>query len=437
MDPAVAKLQALVRIPTVSRRPPQEPDRDAFERFLAELGRQFPLVHERLEVTRVGGHGLLMRWAGAGDRRPVVLMAHLDVVPAEQAGWTLPPFGGDIADGAIWGRGTLDDKGSLVAICEAVERLLEQGFTPARDVWLSFGCDEEVTGASARAAVATLRERGVRPWFVLDEGGAIAHEAFPGFTAPLGVVGVSEKGSTTLELVATGTGGHSSVPVRGGPTARLASAITRLDRASMAARLPEPTLELFTRLAPHAPAPLRAVLGRARSLTPALIRILPRLGAEAAALTRTTFAVTTLKGSEAHNVLADTARAGVNARIMPGDTVASVTDFVRRTVGSGVEVHVVDASEPSPVSPTDEAFELVEAAIGEVFPDAIPTPYVVMAATDARFFTTICDRVYRFTPFRMSRDQRVAIHGADEHLMLSDLLDGVRWYELLLRRLPR
>lgn len=437
MDPVVAKLQALVRIPTVSRRPPAEPDRDAFDRFLAELVRQFPLLHERLELTRVGSHGLLFRWAGAAAERPVVLMAHLDVVPAEQGGWSLPPFGGDVADGAIWGRGTLDDKGSLVAICEAVELLLGEGLVPAQDVWLSFGCDEEVTGAAARAAVAALAERGVHPWFVLDEGGAVAHEALPGVTAPLGVVGVSEKGSTTLELVATGSGGHSSAPTPGGPPARLAAAITRLDRASMPAHLPEPTLELFARLAPHAPAPLRPVLGRARSLAPALIRVLPRLGPEAAALVRTTFAVTTLRGSEAHNVLADTARAGVNARIMPGDTVASVTAFVRRTIGRGVEVHVVEASEPSPVSPTDEAFELLEAAIGEVFPDAVPTPYVVMAATDARFFTAICDRVYRFTPFRMSRDQRMAIHGPDEHLMISDLLDGVRWYSLLLRRLPR
>lgn len=437
MDPVVAKLQALVRIATVSRRPPQEPDHAAFDRFLAELAHQFPLVHERLELTLVGGHGLLVRWAGAGNDRPVVLMAHLDVVPAEQAGWTLPPFGGDIADGAVWGRGTLDDKGSLVAICEAVERLLGEGFAPAQDVWLSFGCDEEVTGASAQAAVAALRERGVRPWFVLDEGGAIAHESLPGVSAPLGVVGVAEKGSSTLELVATGAGGHSSVPTPRGPAARLAMAIIRLDHAAMAAHLPKPTMELFARVAPRAGLPLRAVLTRAHSLTPALLRVLPRLGPEAAALVRTTFAVTTLHGSEAHNVLADTARAGVNARIMPGDTVASATEFVRRTVGRGVEVHVVDASEPSPVSPTDDAFELVEGVIGEVFPDAIATPYVVMGATDARFFTAICDRVYRFTPFRMSRDQRLAIHGADEHLMIADLLDGVRWYELLLRRLPR
>lgn len=436
MDAVVAKLQALVRVPTVSRRRPRVADGAAFDRFLAEMARLFPLLHERLELTRIGGHGLLFRWPGAAAVLPIVLMAHLDVVPAAQEGWTVPPFSGEVADGAIWGRGTLDDKGSLVAICEAVETLLAEGFTPAQDVWLSFGCDEEVGGTTARRAVETLRHRGVRPWFVLDEGGAIAHEALPGVSAPLGVVGVAEKGNTTIEILASGQGGHSSVPAPGGPAARLAAAVVRLDRAAMPAHLPEPTLELFARLAPHAPAPLRPILTRARSLTPALVRVLPRLGPEAAALVRTTFAVTTLHGSDAHNVLADTARAGVNVRIMPGDTVAGVADFVRRTVGRGVEVQVTDPGEPSPVSPVDEAFELVEAVIGEIFPDAVPAPYVVLAATDARFFTSICDRVYRFTPFRMSRDQRLAIHGADEHLMVADLLAGVRWYAALLRRLP-
>jgi carboxypeptidase PM20D1 len=438
-DRALAKLQALVRIPTVSHRDPALVDTHVFDEFLAELARQFPVLHERLELTRVDTHGLLFRWAGASDERPVVLMAHLDVVPVDDgAPWQHPPYGAEIHDGAVWGRGTLDDKGPLVAICEATEALLEQGFTPAQDVWLSFGCNEEVSGTAAGLAVEELTRRGVRPWFVVDEGGAIAAEAFPGVAAPIGVVGVTEKGVTSLELRVEGRGGHASTPARMGPTARLARAITRLDRSPMPSSVPAPTVELLRRMAPHASLALRPLLANADRLRPVLTKALVVAGPESAAMTRTTFAVTTLSGSPALNVIASTARAGVNIRIMVGDTVAEVIAHVRRAVADDqVEIEVIEQHEPSPVSPVDdEAFRLIESTISEVFPDAVPAPYVMMAATDSRFFTTICDRVYRFAPFRMTKAQRESIHSYDEHLGVDAYVDGVHWYRRLIERIP-
>ncbi|MDO9456629.1 M20/M25/M40 family metallo-hydrolase [Nocardioides sp.] len=434
---AVASLQALVRIETVSHPDPDRVDVAAFEAFGAELASRYPRLHD-LEHVVVARHGLLVRWPGRSDERPVVLMAHLDVVPVADggAGWSHPAFGGDLVDGSVWGRGTLDDKGQLVAICEAVEALLAHAFVPAQDVWLSFGCTEEVSGSGATDAVEELRARGVAPWFVLDEGGAVAHDAFPGVSTPIGVVGVTEKGTTTLELTVEGRGGHASTPARHGPTARLARAITRLDASSMPSSLPEPTVELFRRMAPHAPLPLRPLMANAGRLAPVLARALVAAGPEAAAMTRTTFAVTTLSGSPAHNVIAQTARAGVNVRVMVGDTVADALAHVRRVVKDDrVLVDVVDASEPSPVSPRDEAFALLATTIEEVFPDAVAAPYVMMAATDARHFTAICDRVYRFAPFRMTKAQREAIHSYDEHLGVDDFLDGIRWYRRLLEAL--
>ena len=430
----MAKLQALVRIPTVSHRDPALVDTAAFDRLLAELERQFPRLHQ-LELTRIPTHALLFRWPGASSGRPVVLMAHLDVVPVE-GGWRHPPFSAVIEDGSVWGRGTLDDKGCVAAICEAVETLLEDGHVPAQDVWLSFGCDEEVSGSAATLAVEELERRGVRPWFVLDEGGAVAAGAFPGVAAPVGVIGVTEKGVTSVELRVTGRGGHASTPARGGPTARLARAITRIDRSPMPAVVPEPTLELLRRLAPHAPLLLRTVLARARGRV--VTRALIAAGPESAAMTRTTFAVTTLSGSPALNVVAATARAGVNIRVMVGDTVAGALAHLRRVVGDDeVHIDVVERSEPSPVSPRDDAFALLEATIGAVFPDAVPAPYVMMAATDSRFFTRICDRVYRFAPFRMTGAQRASIHSYDEHLGVDAFTDGVRWYRRLIETLPR
>lgn len=436
---AVGKLQALVRIPTVSDRDPARVDRAPFDALLDELARQFPLLHERLDLTRVDTHGLLFHWPGRSDERPVVLMAHLDVVPVDEgAPWQHPPFGAEIHDGAIWGRGTLDDKGAVVGICEAVETLLERGFVPGQDVWLSFGCNEEVSGAAAQLAVAELERRGVRPWFVVDEGGAIASEAFPGVGAPIGVVGVTEKGVTSIELRVEGRGGHASTPARMGPTARIARAITRLDRAPMAASVPDPTVELFRRMAPHASIALRPLLANAARLRPVLTRALIAAGPEPAAMTRTTFAITTLAGSPALNVIASTATAGVNIRIMVGDTVAGVLDHVRRTIDDDqVQIDVVERNEPSPVSPyDDEAFALLESTITEVFPDAVAAPYVMMAATDSRFFSAICERVYRFAPFRMTKAQRESIHSYDEHLGVDALVDGVRWYERLIERIP-
>ena len=221
------ELQALVRIPTVSHRDPDRIDTAAFDAFVAELERQFPLLHERLELTRVHTHGLLFHWPGRAADRPVVLMAHLDVVPVdEDAPWQHPPFAAEIVDGAIWGRGTLDDKGCLVAICEAVESCSTTASRPAQDVWLSFGCDEEVFGHAApdggRGARAARRPPVVRPR--RGRRDRVTRRS-PASTRRSASIGVTEKGVTSLELAVEGRGGHASTPARNGPTARLARAI--------------------------------------------------------------------------------------------------------------------------------------------------------------------------------------------------------------------
>ncbi len=434
-EQAIERLRALIRIPTVSDEDESRIDPGPFVEFVAELERRFPLLHRRLTRHRVLEHSLLFHWEGASSERPVVLMAHIDVVPIDaSAPWQHPPFEAAVVDDQIWGRGTLDDKGSLAGICEAVERLLAEDFTPAQDVWLSFGAREEVSGPDAPAAVDLLRERGVRPWFVLDEGGAIAHQAFPGVSAPLGVIGVTEKGTTTVVLRAEGRGGHASMPAPNGPTARIAKAIVRLEKHQFPARLPQPTVELFERLAPRAPVALRPLFAKAGLLKPAITRVLLMAGPETAAMARTTMAITTLEGSPAHNVIASSATAAVNLRIMIGDTVASAVDHVRRSIDDeSIALDVVDANEPSPISPSDgPAFGLITRTTEDVFPDSVVTPYVMMAATDSRFFTAISPQVYRFTPFRMTKAQRESIHSYDERIGVADYLTGVDWYRRLL-----
>ncbi|GAA1980777.1 M20 family peptidase [Terrabacter lapilli] len=437
-DAAVEALRALIRIPTVSDWEREREDRAAFEALLAELRSRFPRLHGTCEVERIAGDALLVRWPGRTPEAPVVLMAHLDVVPVgDPEAWSHPPFAGDLADGCVWGRGALDCKGSLVATCQAVEDLITDGVTPGRDVWLSFGCNEEVSGGAAKDAVAILRERGVEPWFVLDEGGAIVRGVLPGVDAPIAVVGVSEKGTVDIELRARGDGGHASAPRRMGATSRLARAILRLERKPFPSHLPDATIEMLERAGAHARMPYAAVFGHARRLRPLLARVLPRLGHETAALARTTVAVTQLTGSPGANVIAATARAHVNMRVMVGETVDGAVERIRRTVDDPhVEVVLVSGDEPSPVSPTDDtAYALLEATLEEVFPGTVPVPYVMLAATDSRHFHRVWPRVYRFTPFRMTDAQRAAIHGVDERIGVDDLRDGVRWYRRLIEQL--
>lgn len=440
---ALAALRALVRLPTVARPDGAVPEpgsdaAEAFDDLLDELASRFPLLWSRCEVLQHSGHALLIRWAGSDpDLAPVVLMAHSDVVPvAPDDVWTHPPFGADVVDGQVWGRGTLDCKGSLVAQCAAVERLLAADVVPRRDVWLSFGSTEEVAGPAADAAVDLLHDRGVRPWFVLDEGGAVIHDGFPGLTGSVAVVGVAEKGLLDLDLVARADGGHSSTPARGGATARLSRAVLRLDRRPFPSAVPAATVAMLRVLAGRMRPPLGTVLGALTRVPWLLARVLPRLGPEAAAMARTTVAVTMLRGSPGANVIAGTATAHLNVRVMVGESTASAVRRIRRTVRDRrISLQHVSGSEPSPVSPVDDAVALLERTCAAVMPDVVVAPYVVMAATDARFFHRLCPRVYRFVPFRMSAAQRGTLHNADERLGVEDFLEGIRWYTALLRAL--
>lgn len=437
-DAAVEALRALIRIPTVSDRDPAKEDRAVFGALLDELGARFPRLHSTCEVERISGDALLVRWPGRTRGAPVVLMAHLDVVPVDDPSvWTHPPFEAELMDGHVWGRGALDCKGSLVATCQAVEDLIGEDMIPGRDVWLSFGCNEEVSGRAAKDAVAILRERGVEPWFVIDEGGAIVQGALPGVDAPMAVIGVSEKGTVDVELVARGDGGHASAPRRMGATSRLARAILRLERKPFPSHLPDATVDMLERAGAHARMPYAVVFGHARLLRPLLSRVLPRLGHETAALTRTTVAVTQLSGSPGANVIAATARAHVNMRVMVGETVAGAVARVRRTIKDPhVEVVLISGDGPSPVSPTDDAaYALLESTLEDVFPGTVAVPYVMLAATDSRHFHRVWPRVYRFTPFRMTDAQRASIHGVDERIGVDDLRDGVRRYRRLLEQL--
>ncbi|MFJ4224146.1 M20/M25/M40 family metallo-hydrolase [Microbacterium sp. NPDC089695] len=437
--PGIAdRLSRMIQLPTVSAEL-AERGPEPFEDFVALIAELYPRVHADLSLERHTDFGLLFRWRGRADAdAPLVLMAHYDVVPVDESDdWTHPPFAGVIADGIVYGRGALDDKGPLIAVLEAVENLLAEGFTPARDVYLSFGGNEETYGRAAQEIARVLRDRGIVPWLVVDEGGAVVDAPLPFVPGRAAMIGVGEKGVMTLTLTARGEGGHASAPPALTAVRRVARAIDRLGPTTFRPRPSIAIARMLTRLADHTPGPARhllRVLGAAPWLT---ARVFALLGGEPAALVRTTVAPTMQSGGTAANVLPSQASATVNLRIALGETTQQTVLRVRRRIRDPfVTVAVVEASAPSPESAVDnEQFTLLEAALADSHPGVPAVPYVMMAATDSRHFHRFSPAVYRFAPLDMSNAQRASIHGVDEHVEVSALERGERFHRSLLERL--
>ena len=430
MSTPAERLAALIRIPTVSDAATR--DEATFAAFRDRLAQLYPLVHAGLEREVVGGGTLHLVWRG-GDARPIVLMAHHDVVPVTDQPWQRDPFGGEIVDGVLHGRGALDDKGPLVAVLEAVEGLLAEGFLPSGDVHVVSGHDEEVRGSGARAIAERLAAQGVRPSLVLDEGGAVVEGVVPGVRGPLAMIGLSERGTADVRLTTRSSGGHAAIPPRRQATVRLATALTRIERHPFPARSNPAIVAMAAALGPRLPPPVAAVL-RSRASAPAVAQLLAAIGGVSGALVRTTVAVTRLRAGEAANVLAAEATAELDIRIAPGGSVQGVLDRLRRVVRDpSVRIELVAGDEPPPFSRSDgPVWDRVAAAVRAAYPDALPVPYVMVQASDARHYGDLGAEVYRFMPFAITADELAAIHGADERVSIRSLEAGIAFHRHLL-----
>ena len=436
---AAERLAGALRIPTISHEDPAAFDGEAFRALHAYLQAAFPRAHSQLRRETVGTHSLLYTWHGSDPSlKPILLVGHLDVVPVEpgtEGKWQEEPFGGRIADGFIWGRGAIDNKSAVVGMLEAVEMLLGEGFRPARTVYLAYGHDEEVGGTrGAREIAALLKHRGVELEMVLDEGGVIGDGIFPGISEPVALVGVAEKGFVSIELSTRAPGGHSSLPPRQSTVGILSAAIARLEENPMPARLEGPTRQLFDRIGPRFPLGQRLVFANLWLTRALVLRNLE--GSPATnAMVRTTTAATIFQAGEKDNVLPGHARAVINFRILPGDSVADVVEHVRRVVDDGrVEVRVVGrfSAEPSAVSSTEsESFRTLERTIRSVTPDAIVAPYVVVVVTDARHYGGLSTNVFRFLPVRLTTADLARMHGTDERIAVRHYEAAIRTYRQL------
>jgi carboxypeptidase PM20D1 len=437
---AAERLAGAIRFPTISHEGGARVEDAAFRGLHQYLIQGFPRVHATLKREVVAGYSLLYTWPGTNPRLPpILLMSHTDVVPVEpgtEKAWTHPPYSGRIVDGYVWGRGSMDDKAGVMGILEAVELLLGKGFRPERTVYLAFGHDEEVGGAKGAVALAALLEkRGVRPGFILDEGGVIAEGMVPGIAAPVAMISTAEKGYVSVELVAEAEGGHSSMPPRSTAIGKLAEAVHRLEENPMSARIDGATKRSFEYLAPEMPFGPRMVLANLWLFGPLAER---QFGAAPAANARirTTMAATVFEGGVKENVLPSRARAVVNFRILQGDTIESVLRHVRKTVGPDVKVAVTGSF---PIDPSPESsvrapeFGVLQHTIAQVFPGVLVSPNLLSGGTDTKHFRRLSRNVYRFVPARVREQDLARVHGTDERIGIENYGEAVRFYAQLLR----
>lgn len=436
---AVRHLAEAVRIPTVSL-DSEGGAAEHFQRLHALMRSHFPRVFEELTVEIVSGHSLLLTWTGQESAgAPIILLGHLDVVPVETGtdkDWTHPPFSGRAADGYIWGRGSLDDKASVWAQLEAIERLLGRGFTPPQTIYFAFGHDEETGGTRGALQIAALlKDRGVRAAFTLDEGGAITRGLIGGVDVPVATVMVGEKGYVSLQLTAKGDGGHSSTPSRNSAIGRLARGLARLDTQPLPAQLIEPVGTMLDQLAPHMGWLNRFFIANRWLFEPLLLDSLAS-SRTTNALIRTTTAPTMLRAGVKDNVLPSTASATVNFRILPGQTIESVTDAVRGLIDDpAVTIEPIDVfgSNPPPLSDASSAaFMRIRAAIHRSFPEAVVASGIILATTDNRHYAAVRDNAYYFAPFDYTADVAERIHGINERIAVPEYLRMINFYETLL-----
>jgi carboxypeptidase PM20D1 len=434
------RFSSIVRLQTVSPAAAEDFDPQPFAAMHAYLRQAYPLVHDKMPPQVVGAFTLLYHLPGSDSTlASIMLMAHMDVVPIEEATrdqWLRDPFSGAIHDGEIFGRGTIDNKASMTGILEALELLLAQGYAPQRGVYILFGHDEELGGNEGAALVAQQFEQSdVQLEFILDEGLAIA-DRLGTFDEPVALIGLSEKGSVSFELIARAAGGHSSQPPEVTSIGTLSRAIVALEAQKPAARLSGPVGLMFDTLAREMGFTMRALFANRWLTEPLLIGVLERNTA-ILPMMRTSTAPTILKSGVKSNVLPTVASAVVNFRLLPGDTIETIAQHVESVINNpSVEVNVLGGivHNPSPVSdPQSASYKTIEKTIRQVYPGTVVAPGLVMGGTDSSHFWKVSDNTYSFVPFRINKDNVSTVHGINERLGVDVYLDIVRFYTQLLR----
>jgi len=395
----------------------------------------FPHVHKTMDQTVFDCRSILFKWKGKSNLKPIVLMAHQDVVPASKEGWNFEPFGGEVTDTEIYGRGTLDTKSTLYRIFKAIDELIESGYSPEHDVYISSATDEESSGDGASYSVKALEDAGVKPYFVLDEGGAIVTGSLPSVQRPMDLIGVIEKGYCDIKFTAKSKGGHSSTPPKNSPIARLSKFVTDVENNfPLKTKMIPEVSDIFKKAAPSMKGPYRYLFGNMWLFKPLITFLLPRINPFGRALLSTTIAFTMSKGSDAENVIPSEAYIVANLRTHPIQGINDSFEVLKKIAAKyDIETELLGGREASPISSTtNEAYKYLVTEIIKNYPDVLVSPYVMLGGTDCRFFSEITESAFRFSPVRMTNEELKKIHGKNESIKKSSVVEATDFYKSLI-----
>lgn len=422
-----------ISIPTISYENETDFDSVPFKKFKNFLEQNYPLIHQKCEHKVFNEFSHLFKWSGTNiELEPIILMAHLDVVPiASLPLWTAHPFKEGIRNDTIFGRGTMDDKTSLIGILESVEQLLSEDYTPHRTIYISLGHDEEILGQNGAVAIAEyLENQNIKAHFILDEGMAKLKNMIPNLDADVALIGVAEKGFVSLDLTVALVGGHSSTPAKETAIDVLASAVSKVKKSPMPANITPILNVFFDKLGPEMDFKTKLAFANRTVFKSTILGIYEKSDA-GNALIRTTTSPTIFEAGIKENIIPTSARAVVNFRIIPGENQADVISHVSKVINDErVKIEILNkGSNPSPISPTNnKAYNTIEKSIKQVFPNILTAPSLVVGATDSRHFTKVSDNIYRFVPYQIDPENINCFHGIDERILVSEFEDAIRFY---------
>ena len=435
-EAAVSRLQQLVRCRTVSYTDATKEDPAEFEKLIALLPQLYPHVFEACTLTRLPDRGLLFYWPGQAHEEASVMMAHYDVVPVEEENWEKPPFAGILEDGVLWGRGTLDTKVTFNGVLCAADHLIAAGFTPAQDIYFAFSGQEEINGRGAVNIVDWFREHHINIQLVVDEGGAVVQDVFPGVRQPCALIGIAEKGMMNLEYSVKSAGGHASAPRPHTPVGVLSAACCRVENHPFPMHITAPAAKMFDTLGRHSTFLYRMIFANLWLFGGVLDSLCKKTGGELNALMRTTVAFTKMQGSAASNVIPPSASMVSNIRLNPADTMESAIEYLRQTIGNGeITLTNLEGMDPSPISETDcPAWEKVASAVAGTWPGSLVSPYLMVQCSDSRHYGPVSNHVYRFSAMDLTAEERGAIHGNNERIRTEVIGRAVEFYIRLMRQ---
>lgn len=434
-EKAIEILRELVRCKTVSYRDKSLEDNAEFEKFIKKLPTLYPNVFVKCEYMELEDRAILFKWAGKSSEKPTVLMAHYDVVPVDENGWEKPAFDAILENDVIWGRGTLDTKVTFNGVLFSADTLIAEGFIPENDIYFAFSGGEEVNGNGASNIVDYFEKNGITPNLVVDEGGAVVENVFPGVSAPCGLIGIAEKGMVDVEYSCKSNGGHASAPKPHTPVGILSSACVKMENNPFKSHITKPVREMFDTLGRHSSFIYRMIFANLWLFKGVLDILCKKSGGELNALMRTTVAFTQMSGSKASNVIPPEAKMVSNIRLNPADTIDSAMEYINKTVNdSNVELKVLHGMNPSRISETDcESYNRVAKAVASTWKGTIVAPYLMVQCSDSRHYGRISDKVYRFSAMDLTSEERATIHGNNERIRVDCVNRAVEFYIRLIK----